>query len=68
MKKAGRVGDSPLSGSGFYVDSEIGGAAATGLGEDLMKGCLSYEIVRLMGKGARHNKHVIKPSMLFMKN
>ena len=41
MKKPGRVGDSPLSGSGFYVDSEIGGATATGLGEDLMKGCLS---------------------------
>lgn len=51
MKKPGRVGDSPLSGSGFYVDSEIGGAAATGLGEDLMKGCLSYEIVRKMGEG-----------------
>ncbi|MGM0126011.1 N4-(beta-N-acetylglucosaminyl)-L-asparaginase [Enterococcus sp. AZ194] len=51
MKEPGRVGDSPLSGSGFYVDSEIGGAAATGLGEDLMKGCLSYEIVRLMGEG-----------------
>lgn len=51
MKRPGRVGDSPLSGSGFYVDSEIGGAAATGLGEDLMKGCLSYEIVRLMGEG-----------------
>ncbi|MGX7419794.1 N(4)-(beta-N-acetylglucosaminyl)-L-asparaginase [Carnobacterium gallinarum] len=51
MKKSGRVGDSPLSGSGFYVDSEIGGATATGLGEDLMKGCLSYEIVRLMGTG-----------------
>lgn len=51
MKKSGRVGDSPLSGSGFYVDSAIGGAAATGLGEDLMKGCLSYEIVRKMGEG-----------------
>ncbi|MEK5393457.1 N(4)-(beta-N-acetylglucosaminyl)-L-asparaginase [Margalitia sp. FSL K6-0131] len=51
MKMQGRVGDSPLSGSGFYVDSEIGGATATGLGEDLMKGCLSYEIVRLMGEG-----------------
>lgn len=51
MKKAGRVGDSPLSGSGFYVDSEIGGAAATGLGEDIMKGCLSYEIVRRIGEG-----------------
>ena len=51
MKKEGRIGDSPLSGSGFYCDSEIGGATATGLGEDLMKGCLSYEIVRLMGEG-----------------
>ena len=51
MKKSGRVGDSPLSGSGFYVDSEIGGATATGLGEDLMKGCISYEIVRLMKEG-----------------
>ncbi|MCD5001895.1 N(4)-(beta-N-acetylglucosaminyl)-L-asparaginase [Enterococcus saccharolyticus] len=51
MKQAGRIGDSPLSGSGFYVDSDIGGATATGLGEDLMKGCLSYEIVRLMKDG-----------------
>lgn len=51
MKHAGRIGDSPLSGSGYYVDSDIGGATATGLGEDIMKGCLSYEIVRLMGTG-----------------
>lgn len=51
MKKRGRVGDSPLSGSGFYVDSNIGGASATGLGEDLMKGCVSYEVVRLMKEG-----------------
>lgn len=51
MKKSGRIGDSPLSGSGFYVDSEIGGAAATGLGEDIMKGCLSYDIVQKMGTG-----------------
>lgn len=51
MKRPGRVGDSPISGSGFYVDSEIGGASATGLGEDIMKGCISYEIVRLMGEG-----------------
>ncbi|HCM90546.1 MULTISPECIES: N(4)-(beta-N-acetylglucosaminyl)-L-asparaginase [Vagococcus] len=51
MKRPGRVGDSPLSGSGFYVDSSIGGASATGLGEDLMKGCLAYEIVRKMKEG-----------------
>ncbi len=51
MKRAGRVGDSPISGSGFYVDSQVGGASATGLGEDLMKGCISYEIVRLIEEG-----------------
>ena len=51
MKRKGRVGDSPISGSGFYVDSAVGGASATGLGEDVMKGCVSYEIVRLMKEG-----------------
>jgi N4-(beta-N-acetylglucosaminyl)-L-asparaginase len=51
MKRSGRVGDSPIIGSGFYVDSLVGGAAATGVGEDIMKGCLSYETVRLMKEG-----------------
>lgn len=51
MKHAGRLGDSPVIGSGYYVDSSVGGASATGLGEDLMKGCISYEIVRLMKEG-----------------
>lgn len=51
MKKAGRVGDSPIIGSGFYADSNIGACSATGLGEDLMKGCISYEVVSLMDKG-----------------
>lgn len=51
MKKEGRLGDSCVIGSGLYVDSEVGGASATGLGEDLMKGCISYEIVRNMKEG-----------------
>ena len=51
MKKRGRVGDSPIIGSGLYADSEAGGASATGLGEDLMKGVVSYEVVRLMKTG-----------------
>lgn len=51
MKKKGRVGDSPLIGCGFYADSAVGGAVATGLGEDLMKGCISYETVRLLKDG-----------------
>jgi N4-(beta-N-acetylglucosaminyl)-L-asparaginase len=51
MKKDGRVGDSPFVGSGYYVDSNMGGAVATGVGEDIMKGCISFEIVRMMQEG-----------------
>lgn len=51
MKKTRRVGDSPIIGSGFYVDSGAGGAATTGLGEDMMKGIVAYEIVRLLQEG-----------------
>ncbi len=52
MKQPGRVGDSPIIGSGFYCDARFGAAAATGVGEDIMRGCLSYEIVSLMKRGA----------------
>ena len=52
LKEPGRVGDSPIVGSGFYCDARYGAAAATGLGEDVMRGCLSYEIVSLMRRGA----------------
>lgn len=51
MKHAGRVGDSAIPGAGFYADSDAGGSASTGLGEDVMKGCVGYEIVRLMASG-----------------
>jgi isoaspartyl peptidase/L-asparaginase-like protein (Ntn-hydrolase superfamily) len=52
MKEPGRVGDTPIVGSGFYCDSRYGGAAATGQGEDIMRGCLSYEVVSMMRRGA----------------
>jgi N4-(beta-N-acetylglucosaminyl)-L-asparaginase len=32
FKMHGRVGDSPIIGAGLYVDNEVGGACATGLG------------------------------------
>lgn len=51
MKEPGRIGDSPLCGCGFYADSEWGAAAATGVGEDIMKGCLCHEAVMRMRWG-----------------
>lgn len=50
-KVPGRVGDSPILGSGLYVDNEVGGAAATGHGDEIMKACLSYRVVALMEQG-----------------
>lgn len=51
MKENGRVGDSPIPGSGYYVDSFIGGACATGLGEDIIKCVLSYELINRLENG-----------------
>ena len=50
-KMAGRVGDSPIIGAGLFVDNEIGGATATGVGEEVMKTVGSFLIVELMRQG-----------------
>ena len=51
MKVPGRVGDTPIIGSGFYVESGVGGAAATGLGEDIMRTCCCFRCVEFMRAG-----------------
>ena len=50
-KLNGRVGDSPIIGSGLFVDNEIGAAVATGLGEEVVKTVGSFLIVELMRQG-----------------
>lgn len=50
-KMPGRVGDSPIIGSGIYADDEIGCAGATGWGEELWKLCASYRVVEYMKQG-----------------
>lgn len=51
FKLPGRVGDSPLIGSGLYVDGEIGAAGATGVGENVLRYCASFLIVEFMRQG-----------------
>ena len=51
LRLPGRVGDTPIIGSGFYVESGVGGAAATGLGEDIMRTCLCFRAVDMMREG-----------------
>lgn len=52
-KLPGRVGDSPLIGSGLYVDGEIGAAGATGVGENVLRYCASFLIVEFLRQGKR---------------
>jgi N4-(beta-N-acetylglucosaminyl)-L-asparaginase len=44
----GRVGDSPIVGSGCYVKNAIGGCAATGDGDIMMRFSPSYAAVLYM--------------------
>jgi L-asparaginase/N4-(beta-N-acetylglucosaminyl)-L-asparaginase len=50
-KMHGRVGDSPIIGAGLFVDNEVGAAAATGLGEAVIKVVGSFLVVEMMRQG-----------------
>ena len=54
-KMEGRVGDSPIIGSGLFIDNEVGGAVATGLGEEVLKTVGSFLVVELMRQGYSPN-------------
>jgi len=52
FKIPGRVGDSPIPGSGAYADSDVGGAAATGDGDVMMRFLPTFLAVELMRQGS----------------
>jgi N4-(beta-N-acetylglucosaminyl)-L-asparaginase len=74
-KLHGRVGDSPIIGSGLYADGEVGAAAATGRGEECVRACGSFLVVEMMRLGNTPQqaceiavKRVIKLNLLSNKN
>ena len=56
FKMHGRVGDSPIIGAGMFADNEAGAAAATGLGELVLKTLGSFLIVEEMRRGKHPQK------------
>ncbi len=50
-KIPGRVGDSPIIGTGQYCDNEVGAAGSTGRGEANIKVCGAFLIVEFMRGG-----------------
>jgi beta-aspartyl-peptidase (threonine type) len=51
FKMPGRVGDSPLVGSGLYADDRTGAATATGWGEGIMRLVLSKRALDFLSEG-----------------
>lgn len=56
MKLPGRIGDTPLIGSGLYSDNRLGTTTATGWGEIAVKLSLSRTMCLLMGDGLSATK------------
>jgi isoaspartyl peptidase/L-asparaginase-like protein (Ntn-hydrolase superfamily) len=56
FKIPGRVGDSPIAGAGAYCQTGVGGAAATGDGDQLMRFLPSFAAVNYMAAGMSPTK------------
>ncbi len=52
FKMHGRVGDSPIIGSGLFVDNEVGAAVGTGQGEEIIRFAGAHSIIEAMRGGA----------------
>jgi len=50
-KVPGRVGDGPITGSGSYVDADVGGCGATGDGDIMMRFLPCYQAVENLRNG-----------------
>ena len=51
-KRMGRVGDSPIIGSGAYADDAWGAVSTTGWGEPIMRACLALRVLEGCERGA----------------
>ena len=60
-----RVGDSPIAGSGCYVDNDVGGAAATGDGDVMMRFLPRYLTFLLQQHSAEYNIEVLYSARIY---
>jgi N4-(beta-N-acetylglucosaminyl)-L-asparaginase len=51
FKMRGRVGDSPIVGAGLYVETDVGAATSTGVGEEVMRVAGTARVVASMRAG-----------------
>lgn len=51
-KHVGRIGDSPIPGSGLYADDQLGGAAFSGDGESILRTMLAAHVMHALESGS----------------
>lgn len=51
FKMHGRIGDSPVIGSGIFVDKDVGAAVCTGLGEAVLRTVGAHSVIESMRHG-----------------
>lgn len=51
FKRPGRVGDSPIVGSGLYADDRVGCVVCTGIGEELARHVVAVRVIDAMAAG-----------------
>eukprot|EP00750_Incisomonas_marina_P009353 INCI15961.1.p1 GENE.INCI15961.1~~INCI15961.1.p1 ORF type:complete len:354 (+),score=68.82 INCI15961.1:350-1411(+) len=66
-KKVGRVGDSPLVGSGGYAANELGGASTTGHGESIAKVLLAQRVLNTAAHSRMSIQHAAEASLDYMR-
>ena len=67
-KRVGRVGDSPLIGSGAYCDNECGGISCTGHGEAIAKVTLASRVINTIKLEGCSPEVACRKSLEYMKN
>lgn len=67
-KRVGRVGDSPLIGSGACCDNEIGGVSCTGHGEAIAKVTLASRVLNTLKTDGCSPDEACRKSLEYMKN
>ena len=67
-KRVGRVGDSPLIGSGACCDNEIGGVSCTGHGEAIAKVTLASRVLNTLKSDGCSPEEACRKSLEYMKS
>jgi beta-aspartyl-peptidase (threonine type) len=67
-KYPGRIGDSPVVGSGLYADNDIGGATVSGWGEGIMRIVLAKTVIDLMARNGGNPRTATEQGVALLKN